>query len=62
MSRRKLSERKIRKLFRTGRGGTMGVTLPIEDIRKAGWREKQKVVVEYDDKKKEFRIKDWKKK
>jgi hypothetical protein len=45
MARRSLSERNVRKLTRTGRGGSIAVTLPIEEIRALGWREKQKVVV-----------------
>jgi antitoxin component of MazEF toxin-antitoxin module len=45
MSRRKLSERNIRKLSRVGRGASISVTLPIEIIRQLKWREKQKVVV-----------------
>lgn len=45
MARRSLNERNVRKLTRTGRGGSISVTLPIEEIRSLGWREKQKVVV-----------------
>jgi len=45
MARRKLNERNTRKLFRTGRGSSVAVTLPIEIVRELKWREKQKVVV-----------------
>ncbi|OJI09700.1 MAG: hypothetical protein COV08_00085 [Candidatus Vogelbacteria bacterium CG10_big_fil_rev_8_21_14_0_10_49_38] len=45
MARRKMQDRNIRKLTRTGGGATISVTLPIEYIRELGWREKQKVVV-----------------
>jgi len=44
MARRKLTERGVRKLSKTG-GGSITVTLPIELIRELKWREKQKVVV-----------------
>ncbi|GAI36178.1 unnamed protein product [marine sediment metagenome] len=45
MARRKLEQRNTRKLFRTGRGATVAVTLPIEIVRELKWREKQKVVI-----------------
>jgi len=59
MGRRKLPERYIRKLTRMGAGRSMGLTLPIEMIKKLGWREKQKVVVKLY--KNKITIKDWKK-
>ncbi len=60
MGRRKLEEKNIRKLMRTGRaGGSIGLTLPIEIVKELGWREKQKVIVrKYGSK---IIIKDWKK-
>lgn len=45
MARRKLEDRSIRKLTRTGGGKSISVTLPIEIVRKLAWRDKQKVVV-----------------
>lgn len=59
MSRRKLKDRNIRKLGRTGRGRSVTVTLPIEFIHELKWKSKQKVVI----KKKGSRIiiEDWKK-
>lgn len=60
MPRRKLEERDIRKLMRTGQGGrSVGLTLPKELVEELGWREKQKVVVSR--KGKTLIIKDWKK-
>lgn len=58
MARRKLENRNIRKLHRTGRGGSISVTLPIEFVRALKWREKQKVVVKKRGKK--LVIEDWK--
>jgi antitoxin component of MazEF toxin-antitoxin module len=60
MARRKLSERNIRKLTRMGAGWSLGLTLPVEMIRKLKWRERQKVVVKL--RGKNLIIKDWKKK
>ena len=45
MARRKLEDRNIRKLVRTGRKGSISVTIPIDIVRELKWREKQKVVV-----------------
>jgi len=53
---KKYHEREIRKLTRTGKG-SMCVTIPIEDLRELGWREKQKVVVKRVEKK--LIITDW---
>ena len=58
MARRKLSQRNIRKIQRSA--GSYYVRLPIELIRKFGWKEGQKVVVDEYGKDK-FIIKDWKK-
>ena len=41
---RKIEEQNIRKLTKVGRQ-SIAVTLPIEIIRKLGWKEKQKVSV-----------------
>lgn len=58
MSRRKFEEKHIRKLAKTG-GNSISVTLPIEIIRKLGWKAKQKVVAK--ESKKGILISDWKK-
>jgi len=61
MARKKLEDRNIRKLSKVGNNKTYAVTLPIESIRKLGWQEKQKLIVEADYKNKRFIIKDWEK-
>jgi len=43
-----------------GSGRSYGITLPIEEIRSLGWKERQKVVIAR--KGKTFIIRDWKKK
>lgn len=60
MGRRKLGQRNIRKLTRIG-NKSYGITLPIEVIREFKWRERQKLELVVDKKKKEIKIKDWKK-
>jgi len=57
MARRKTENENIRKLTKIG-DKSVGLTLPIEMIRKLKWREKQKVVVKM--KGKSIIIKDWK--
>ncbi len=57
MSRRKLENRNIRKLYRTGKGGSVSLTLPIGLVRQLKWQTKQKVVVSL--KGKSLIIKDW---
>ena len=58
MARRKLENKNIRKLTRIG-NKSVGLTLPIEIVRKLKWRIKQKVVVKKQGKK--ITIIDWKK-
>jgi len=59
MTRRKLEQRNIRKLTRTGGGKSISVTLPIEFIREFKWKDKQKVVISKRGDK--LVIEDWKK-
>ena len=59
MARRKLHNRSVRKLTRTGGGHSISVTLPIDEIRNLKWRDRQKVVIER--KGDTLVIKDWKK-
>jgi len=51
----------IRKITKLSGGKSYGITLPISAIRDLKWRERQKVVVEYDKRRKRIVIKDWKK-
>ena len=43
MARRRLKDKNIRKIFKSG--DSYAVTIPIEIVRELKWREKQKVVV-----------------
>ncbi len=58
MTTRKREEKNIRKLTKIGKQ-SVGVTLPIEDVRKLGWRKKQKLVVKRI--RGGFEIRDWRK-
>jgi len=55
---RKINKTEIRNIQKSG--GTYYVTLPIDIIRKFGWKERQKVTVRAVSGKK-IEIKDWKK-
>ncbi len=59
MSRKKLEDREIRKLTRTGGGQSISVTLPIDQVRLLKWRDKQKVTIKRVGQK--LVIEDWKK-
>jgi len=59
MSRLKLENRNTRKLSKMK--SSYYITLPIEGIRKLDWKKTQKVVVEVDEKRRRFIVKDWKK-
>jgi len=60
MPRRKMSNRNIRKITKVG-GRSYAITLPIEIVRSFKWKEKQKVVLKINKKRKTITIKDWKK-
>ncbi len=51
----------IRKITKLSGGKSYGITLPISVIRDLKWKERQKVVVEYDKRRKRIVIKDWEK-
>lgn len=59
MPTRKLEDRNIRKISKIGRS-SYGITIPIEVIRAFGWKERQKVILKIDSKKKTIVISDWK--
>lgn len=55
---RKSEEKNIRKLAKIGKQ-SIGVTLPIEDVRELGWSKGQKLVVKRI--KGGFEVRDWRK-
>ncbi|MFW5877759.1 MAG: AbrB/MazE/SpoVT family DNA-binding domain-containing protein [bacterium] len=57
MARRKIDERNIRSLTKMSGGTSYGITIPMEFIRKLGWRSKQKLEVRmYSDR---IVVRDW---
>ncbi|MFC1708657.1 hypothetical protein ACFL2J_01160 [Candidatus Omnitrophota bacterium] len=52
-------DKTVRKLTKIGKDSYC-VTLPIEIIRRFGWREKQKLRLEIDSEKRQFKVKGWK--
>ena len=59
MARRKIEDRHIRSLNKTGGGRSYIITLPIEHIHELGWKSKQKLIVKkYGE---GILIKDWEK-
>ena len=46
MAQKKLADKYVRKLMKTGRSGaSFGLTLPKELVMSLGWREKQRIIV-----------------
>jgi bifunctional DNA-binding transcriptional regulator/antitoxin component of YhaV-PrlF toxin-antitoxin module len=62
MPRKRSIEINIRKLTKVGAGRSYSITLPIRTIREFRWRERQRLLLEIDKRKKTILIKDWKKK
>ena len=59
MGVRRTEKRNIRNLTKVAGGTSFGITLPIEIIRKLGWRARQKLTVT--PKRRKLVVKDWKK-
>jgi hypothetical protein len=59
-TRRKLENRNIRKLTKMAGGSSYGITLPIDVIREFRWKERQKLQLRIDKKKKRIVVEDWK--
>ncbi len=58
-TRKRLGENLVRKLTKFG-GFSYGLTLPIDVVRKFKWRERQKLQLTVDEKKKRIIVEDWK--
>ncbi len=59
MARRKSEERDVRSLFKLAGGKSYAITIPIEIVREWGWRERQKLKLTVDEKKKRIIVEDW---
>jgi len=49
----------IRKLSKTGNGRSYSTTLPREAVKSFKWKERQKLIIRIDPKKKRFIVEDW---
>lgn len=61
MARKELEKRHVRALTKIAGGASYAVTLPIDAIRRFKWRDRQKLVVEVDEKRGRIIVRDWKK-
>ena len=61
MGRRKIKDKNVRSLAKTSGGRSYTVTLPIDVIRRWRWKNRQKLQLTIDDKRKRIVIEDWKK-
>ena len=59
MARRELDKIHVRSLTKIAGGASYSVTLPIEAVRKFKWKDRQKLVVEVDEKRKRLIIQNW---
>lgn len=59
MANRKLQNRNIRSLTKTSRGKSYSITLPIDVVRRWRWKNRQKLSLTMDEKKKRIFIEDW---
>ena len=61
MARKELEKRHVRALTKIAGGASYSVTLPIDAVRRFKWKDRQKLVVEVDEKRGRILIRDWKK-
>jgi len=59
MARRKIKDVNIRSLTKISNGKSYVITLPIDTIRKWRWKNRQKLQLTIDDRKKRIIIEDW---
>jgi hypothetical protein len=59
MPRRKIKDKNIRSLSKTSQGRSYSITLPIDVIRRWRWKNRQKLQLTIDEKKKRIIIEDW---
>lgn len=59
MARRKIEDKNIRSLSKTSQGRSYSITLPIDVIRRWRWKNRQKLQLTIDERKKRIIIEDW---
>ncbi|PIR87979.1 MAG: hypothetical protein COU10_01715 [Candidatus Harrisonbacteria bacterium CG10_big_fil_rev_8_21_14_0_10_45_28] len=60
MARRKIENKNVRSLTKTSGGRSYSISLPIDVIRRWRWKNRQKVQLTIDDKRRRIIIEDWK--
>lgn len=61
MAKKDLEKKHVRALTKIAGGASYCVTLPIDAVRVFKWKDRQKMVVEVDDKRNRIIIREWKK-
>lgn len=61
MGRRKIKDKNVRSLSKTSKGRSYSITLPVDVIRRWRWKNRQKLQLTIDNRRKRIIIKDWKK-
>lgn len=61
MARPELEKRHVRALTKIAGGASYSITIPIDAVRRFKWKDRQKLVVEVDEKRGRILIRDWKK-
>lgn len=61
MARKELEKRHVRALTKIAGGASYSITAPIDAVRKFKWKDRQKLVVEVDEKRKRLIVREWKK-
>jgi len=59
MGRRKIQEKNVRSLTKSSNGKSYTITLPIDVVRRWRWKNRQKLQLTIDDKRKRIIIGDW---
>ncbi len=59
MARRKIENKNVRSLSKVSGGRSYAITLPIDVIRRWRWKNRQKLSLTIDNKKKRIIIEDW---
>lgn len=61
MGRRKIKDKNVRSLSKTSKGRSYAITLPVDVVRRWRWKNRQKLQLTIDEKKKRIVVEDWKK-
>ncbi|MCR4328276.1 MAG: hypothetical protein NUV53_02035 [Patescibacteria group bacterium] len=60
MPRRKIENKNVRSLNKTSNGKSYAITIPVDVVRRWRWKNRQKLSLTIDNKKKRIVVEDWK--